>query len=808
MLQAITRLAIAAPRRIIAVAALALVGAAIFGLPVINSLSGGGFQDPTSESARATGVLRDKFGQTDQQMIIVVTAPAGVRSDQARRVGTDIVAHLKQSPWVLNLSSAWTSPPPAAAQLISKDDKSGMIVAGLKGGENDAQEYASTLSDQLVYDRDGVTVRAGGMAMAYAQINDQNARDLLLMESIAIPLSFAVLVWILGGVVAAALPIVMGALAIVGTMSVLRLIAFATDLSTYALDLSIAMGLALAIDYNLLIISRYREEVARAGNRDQELPRVMDRDQALLRTMATAGRTVLFSATTVALSMSVMALFPMYFLKSSAYTIVVTAVIVALASVVVTPAAITLLGSRLDAFDVSGIVHRALFGVRHQRKSWRDHAHTPVESLFWYRSTKFVLRHAVPVGLWVVALLLLMGVPFLGVKWGFPDERVLPKSASARQVADMLDEDFGNGPGTAVTVVVPDAGGVTPAAVSHYAAQLSRVPDVSAVSAPTGTFVAGNAVGPPAAAAGLANGAAFLTVDTTAPLYSKASNAQLDRLHKVAGPAGRSTEMTGLAQINRDSIDAITTRLPIVFLLIAVITFALLFLLTGSVVLPLQALVCNVLSLTAAFGAMVWIFQDGHLNALGTTPNGTLNANIPVLLFCIAFGLAMDYEVFLVSRIHEYWLASAPAHERRPIAVEARAATDESTALGIAGIGRVVTTAALVMSISFAALIPAHVSFMRMLGVGLTLAVLVDATLVRMVLVPAFIHLLGRWTWWAPAPMVRLRERSATGEDAAAAVGRRRWAADVAGPQRRLIRRWPTTMTSDGRSRISTENLP
>ncbi|PBJ43878.1 MMPL family transporter, partial [Mycobacterium avium] len=279
----------------------------------------------------------------------------------------------------------------------------------------------------------------------------------------------------------------------------------------------------------------------------------------------------------------------------------------------------------------------------------------------------------------------------------------------------------------------------------------------------------------------------------TAPLYSPASNAQLDRLHQVAGPGGRAVLMTGLAQINRDSVDAITKRLPTVFGLIAVVTFMLLFLLTGSAVLPVQALVCNVLSLTAAFGAMVWIFQDGHLGALGTTPNGTLNANIPVLLFCIAFGLAMDYEVFLVSRIHEYWLASQSIRDTPPAAREARAETDESTALGIAGIGRVVTTAAVVMSISFAALIPAHVSFMRMLGLGLTLGVLVDATLVRMVLVPAFIHLLGRWTWWAPRPMVWLRERSATGEAGEVRVGRRRWARDAPRP---AIRRWPSRATS------------
>ncbi|QNI06947.1 MMPL family transporter [Mycobacterium kubicae] len=767
MLHGITRLAIAAPRRIIVLAVFIALAAAIFGVPVINSLSPGGFQDPTSESAQATILLREKFQQTDQKMIILVTAPAGARSDQARRVATDIVDQLKKSPWVFDVSSAWTSPPQAAARLISKDNKSGLIVANLRGGENNAQKYANTLSQQLVHDRDGVIVRAGGMAVAYNQVNQQNQRDLVVMESIAIPLSFAVLVWVFGGLVAATLPIVFGGLAIVGTLSVLRLISFTTDVSTYALDLSVAMGLALAIDYTLLIISRYREELAECG----------DRDQALFRTMATAGRTVLFSATTVALSMAVLMVFPMYFLKSSAYTVVATAAIVAITAIVITPAVIVMLGPRLDAVDVRPLARRVFWG-----QSTPNRVSKPVHDMFWYRSTQFVLRHALPVGLAVVALLLLLGLPFLGVKWGFPDERVLPKTTSARQVADALEHDFVDDLGMAVFAVVPDARGVSPVDLERYAAELSRVPDVSAVTAPTATFVAGQRAGPPAAPTGLANGSAFLTVTSTAPLFSQASAAQLDRLHQVPPPAGRSVEMAGLAQTNRDSVDAITTRLPTVLGLIALITFALLFVLTGSVVLPLQALVRNVLSLTAAFGAMVWIFQDGHLGALGTTPTSTLNANIPMLLFCIAFGLSMDYEVFIVSRIREYWLAAKADHGNASSPANLRAANDESTALGLAGIGRVVTAAALVMSISFAALIPAQVSFMRMLGLGLTLAVLVDATLVRMVLVPAFIHVLGPWSWWAPKPLAWLheRERLVTGEGAAAAVGRERWAADAA----------------------------
>lgn len=745
MLRRLAIRAIAAPRQIVAVAAVLMVAAAIFGIPVAKSLSAGGFQDPTSESTRAARVLTDTFDQGDMQLLVTVSAPdaaGGVDSPAARAVALDVVALLRDSPHVTNLASAWTASPAAAADLISRDRTTGLIVAGLDGGEDDAQKYAKTLADQITRDHpdgaDGVTVRPGGTAMVYAQINAQNERDLLLMEMIAIPLSFLVLVWVFGGLVAAALPLLIGGLAIVGSMAVLRAITFTTDVSIFALNLSTALGLALAIDYTLLILSRYRDELAEGATR---------RD-ALVRTMTTAGRTVLFSAVTVALAMAVMLIFPMYFLKSFAYAGVATVAFAAAAAVIVTPAAIWLLGERLDALDARRLLRRVLRRPPPVPK--------PVERLFWYRSTTFVMRRAAPIGAAVVILLLFLGAPFLSVKWGFPDDRVLPTSASAHQVGDQLRTDFADDSATAVSVVLPDADGVTPDALARYAAELSRVPDVTSVSAPTATYVGGAPVGPPSAPTGIAGGSAFLTVGSSAPLFSDRSEAQLDRLHDVAGPDGRPVWITGTAQVNRDSVDAITSRMPWALGLIAVITFGLLFLLTGSVVLPVKAVVLNVLSLTAAFGALVWVFQDGHLGALGTTPTGTLVANMPVLLFCIAFGLSMDYEVFLVARIREYWLR---LRDRAPADAGGRSANDEAVALGLARTGRVVTAAALVMSISFAALIAAQVSFMRMFGVGLTLAVLADATLVRMLLVPSFMHLAGRWNWWAPRPLARLHRR-------------------------------------------------
>ena len=741
MLESVARFAIRKPGRVITLAVFVMVVTAVFGIPVANSLAASGFQDPTSGSAQATRLLADKFSQGDQQMLITVRSDQGVQSNAARLAGEDIVRGLENWPYVSHVTSPWTSPPSASASLISKDGTTGVIIAGITGSGSDAQANAKMVSDDVVHDRDGVTVRAGGDAMILTEIKSQSEKDLRTMEAIAVPLSFLVLVWVFGGLVAAALPVAVGLFAIFGSMAVLRVITFTADVSIFALNLCVAMGLALAIDYTLLILSRFRDELAAGA----------PSDEALVRTMATAGRTVLFSAMTVALSMSALVLFPMYFLKSFAYAGTAVVAFAAVAALVVTPAAIALLGERLDSFDLHVLMRRLL-----RRPEPVPH---PIEEGFWYRLAKFAMRHAIPVGLAIIALLIALGLPFSNVKWGVPDDRVLPQSASARQVGDQLRTDFASDLATNVTVVIPDMAGVAPPELNRYAADLSRVPDVTAVSAPSGTFVAGVPTGPPSAATGLKDGSAFLTVSSSAPQFSPTSKAQLDRLHAVAGPGGQQVLMTGTAQVNHDTAHAVTSRLPVVLTVIAVVTFVLLFLLLGSVVLPLKALALNVLSLTAAFGAMVWIFQDGHLGGFGTAATGTLVVNIPMLLFCIAFGLSMDYEVFLVSRIREYWLMSAD--------------NDESVALGLARTARVITAAALIMSISFAALIASHVSFMRMFGVGLTLAVLADATLVRMLLVPAFMHVMGRFNWWAPKPLARLHERFGISEsgDAPASVG-------------------------------------
>ncbi len=699
---------------------LVMIAAGVFGIPAAMSLSAGGFVDPTSESARAAATLADKFNQGDMELVLLVSSPSGAWDGAARAVGIDIAQQLAQSPFVSQVTSPWDAQP--APGLLSSDGKTAMILVALRGNENSAPKQAQALAERFARDRQGVTVRAGGSAMVYEQVNQQTERDLLRMEIIAIPLSFIVLVWVFGGLLAAALPVAVGGLAILGSLAVLRAIALVTNVSIFALNVTVALGFALAIDYTLLIISRYRDELADGASRDE----------ALVKTVTTAGRTVLFSSITVALALVATALFPMYFLKSFAYAGTAVVAFAALAAVVVAPAAIALIGHRLDAFNV----------VRLCRRVFRRPAPPPrtMERSFWYRTAILVMRRAIPVGVAVTAFLLALGTPFLGVRWGYPDDRVLPTSASARVVSDRIRSEFRTNAETRVTIVLPETGGMSTTDLDNYAMRLSLVADVAAVSSPTGTFAAGEFRGPPSAPAGMAAGSAYLTVDSTAPLYTQASEVQLDRLHAIAPPRHQPVQITGMAQTNRDCVEGITSRLPVVFGFIAVVTLVLLFLLTGSVLLPLKAVLLNVLSLTAAFGALVWIFQDGHLGAAGTTSTGTLAANVPVLMFCIAFGLSMDYEVFLLSRIREYWLASP----RTP------ADNDESIALGLARTGRVITAAALLMSISFAALIAAGVSFMRMFGLGLTLAVLVDATLVRILLVPAFMHVLGGLNWWAP----------------------------------------------------------
>ncbi|MET0896756.1 MAG: MMPL family transporter [Mycobacterium sp.] len=721
----LARMVIAAPKRVLLVVVLVTVVAGGFGGGVAEHLGAAGFQDPGSQSARGMQVLTEKFGQGDMDVTFVVRSPGNVLDPAAVRAGRGLVEELRNAPHISGVVSPWDGSVRDAG-LVSEDGKTAVVIAQVSGGENNAPEYGKAVADQVAGERDGLTVLAGGTAMVSSEINEQSEKDLLIAEAIALPLTLVVLIWVFGGLFAALLPLLVGGMAIAGTLGMLRGITLFTDVSIFALDLTTAMGLALAIDYTLLLVSRYREEYVLLGNRDE----------ALRRAMAKAGRTILFSACTVFLAVGALAVFPMYFLRSMAYAGCGVVALAGLYAIVVAPAVIKLLGDRIESLNIRTLLRR-------EPKS------QDIRQSFLYSTTQFAMRHAIPCALAVVALLLILGAPFLSARFGLPDDRVLPTSTESRQVGDTLRSEFPANTAMATSIVIPHADGLSDEEVAGYAAALSNVPGAVAVSAPGGSYVDGRAVGPPLLPTAAEDGSLWLSVAIENPSSDAQSRAELDRLRAVPVPDGAEALFTGANELNQDSVDEIVRLLPVVLLLIAITTFILIFLLTGSLLLPVKALVLNTLSLSATLGALVWVFQEGHLGGLGTTPTGTLVADVLVFLFATAFGLSMDYEVFLLSRIREHWLAS-------PRRVEDNA---EAVALGIAGAGRVITAAAILMVIVFAALSSGQVSFMRMIGVGLALAVLVDATLVRMVLVPAVMKLAGRWNWWAPAPLAKLHTK-------------------------------------------------
>jgi RND superfamily putative drug exporter len=707
MLARIAHLALHAPKRVLVVAGLLFAAALAFGAPVATHLSNGGFTAPDAASSRADHLLLSQFKTDDANLIVELTTTDGV--DRAGGRAAEITTALQADPYVSQVHSYWQGQP----ALRSTDGRSGLIVALVAGGDDKAPKRASDAIEPFLGTRDGVTVQAGGQAIANQAVNDQTKSDLAIAEAVSIPITVILLIVIFGSLIASLMPLAIGLFAIVGTLAALRTVATFTHVSIFAMNLTTALGFALAIDYSLLIVNRYREELRRGPV-----------EQALVRTVQTAGRTVLFSALTVLLSMSALLVFPMYFLRSFAYAGIAVVALAAGAALFVLPALLALIGPRVNSLDVRAFVRRRL-----RRPAPVE---PPLERTFWYRVAQFAMRRAVIVGGAVVVLLLVLGAPFLNARWGYPDDRVLPSSAAVHQVGDDLRTRFAQNAAGGVTVVLPD---VDSGQLATYASALARVPGATAVSPP------------------VTNGrAAYLVVQTDATPYSDAGQRFLSDVRDVPAPAP--TLITGAAARSADSLSALGSRLPLALTLIIVSTFVVLFMFTGSLLMPLKALVLNTLSLTATFGAMVWIFQDGHLlgGVFGSTSTGYLVATMPILMFCLAFGMSMDYEVFLLSRIREEWLA-VPAAQRTA------EHNTRSVAVGLARTGRIVTAAAALMAIVFAGIGTSSVIFMQMFGVGLALAVIMDATLVRGLLVPAFMRVAGRANWWAPAPLARWHAR-------------------------------------------------
>ncbi|WP_280414161.1 MMPL family transporter [Nocardia carnea] len=744
MLIRIAQLVTRSPRAILVGALAVALLCGVFGATAASGLKSGGFVSSDAESTQATELLADNFEGAAPNYILLVDSPEGVDTPAVQARAQAAVDTIRAHPGTTSVQSYWTAPSPAVASALrSTDGNSGLIAVHLAGDETQMQEAAGEISAQVTGTTDGVTIRAGGAAATFHEVNEQITHDLAVAEAAAIPLTLIVLILVFGSLVAASLPLLVGLFAIAATLAILRLFTLFTDVSIYAMNLTTALGLALAIDYSLFIVSRFREELA--GGLD---PRA-----ATVRALQTAGRTVLFSALTVALSLSAMLVFDLYFLRSFAYSGVAVVVAAAAASVIVLPAALVLLGHRVNALDLRAPLLR-LFG----REPAPLGAMVP-EQTGWYRLVLRVMRFAVPVSVVIVALLLALGSPFLSVKFGYPDERVLPETAASRQVGDEVRAEFPRAdPGGNTTIVLD--GYQNEQGVGAYAARLSEVDDVTGVLSSAGVYVSGNRLAP--TPPGMANDTGtYLTVNTSLDPFSPAGGDQLAELRAVPAPAP--PLFSGAAAMNEDSLDALADRLPLAALLIVLATFVVLFLFTGSVILPLKALLLNTLSLTAAFGAMVWIFQDGHLEGLlGFTAVGYLVPTMPILMFCLAFGLSMDYEVFLLSRIREEWLRRRAGRTGGEFAAEDNTA---SVAIGVARTGRIFTAAAVLMAIVIGALATSQVSFIQLMGLGLTLTVLADATIIRALLVPALMRMMGPLNWWAPKPLARLHDRFGLGEE-------------------------------------------
>ncbi|MET8875757.1 MMPL family transporter [Nocardia sp. NPDC004604] len=736
MLVWIAHLATRHPRTILLAAALLAVLCGAFGASVTAHMKTGGFTSSDAESSRAAELIADNFGGAEPNLILLVRDNAGADSPAAKAAGTKVVDTLRSRGDVIGIQSYWSTPQPLSTALRSKDGKSALVIGYITGGETTAQKVAGEIAEQVVGSNDGVSIAQGGLSSIYHDVNGQITHDLAVAEGVAIPLSFIVLILVFGSLVAAFLPLAVGIFAILTTLAILRTLTVFTDVSIFALNMTTALGLALAIDYSLFIVSRYREEL---GNG-------LDVEAAVVRAVQTAGRTVLYSALTVALSVAALGVFNLYFLKSFAYAGVAVVAAAAAASILILPAVLMLLGHRVNAGDLRKPLGRLLGRT--------PRADLAPEQTFWYRTVQRVMRNAAPVAIVIIVLLLAVGSPFLGVKFGYPDDRVLNTGASAtsRTVGDALRSDFQANTATNVTVVLDGYHG-NPAAIGDYAAELSKVPGVAGALSGVGVYSGGSKVsaGPPQM---INDTGAFLTVATTVDPFTAAGKTQLAQLRNVPSPGP--ALFAGAAAVNIDALDALGARLPVAGALIVLATFVVLFLFTGSLLLPLKALVLNTLSLTAAFGAMVWIFQEGHLSAvLGSDATGYLVPTMPILMFCLAFGMSMDYEVFLLSRIREEWLASG----------RTAADSNRAVALGVARTGKIFTAAALLMAIVMAAMVTSKVSFIQMMGLGLTLTVLADATLIRGLLAPALMRMLGTANWWAPAPLARLHAKIGLRED-------------------------------------------
>jgi uncharacterized membrane protein YdfJ with MMPL/SSD domain len=690
------RLARLADRRgkgvVIAAVAFSIIAGAL-GAGVADRLDPYGADDPDTESVKADERLEDA-GYRETGVIVLVD---GVDVDSAadRERIQALEEEVAADEDVIEVASFYTT---GSRDFVSTDGSSTYLSVRLSPTDDgDIQDAGERIADELA-DEPGVTV--GGGAVVQQQANEQVEEDLRTAELYAFPILFLLSLLFFRSLVAAALPLLVGGLTIVSTMLALSVAAELGSISVFALNLVIGLGLGLAIDYSLFIVSRYREEIAKTG------PGL----EAMRRTMATAGRTVLFTSLTVAGAIASLLIFPQRFLYSMGIGGVLVALIAAAVALIVLPAVLAVLGARVNSLSPDFL----------QRRAQRDAR--PAQEGFWYRLSQLVMRFPARIAIASAAFLIALGIPFFGIQFTAVDAQVLPESASAHRVDDALRADFPPFRDTPIQLAV--SGG--PEEARRVASEAEGLQGVTEVRPPV-ELEGGNSI--------------VEVISDTAPL-SDSSQDLVSELRALPGDA----QVSGFSAGFVDLKDSLANHLPLMLAIVISVTLVVLFAFTGSVILPLKQILMNLLGLSAVFGILVFVFQDGRLESfLGYSSQGALEATQPLFLFVVAFGLSTDYGVFLLSRIKEAYDGGVP--------------NSEAVAIGLERTGRIVTAAALLFSVAIGAFVTSEMIFIKELGLGTALAVLIDATIVRALLVPSLMELLGEWNWWAPKPLKRLHDR-------------------------------------------------
>ncbi|MGK5732206.1 MMPL family transporter [Streptomyces sp. URMC 124] len=707
---------------------------AVLGLWLLGArpqFSGGGYLATGTEAARADAVLAERFHAGLPDLVLRADAGSPAASETVSRAGLDLTVRLSQQPGVERVYSYWNT---GAAELLSKNGRSVLVVADLAGDDAATARAAARLVPRFTGVHGPLRVSATGTSYVSAQATEVSGKELLRAELLGVPLAAVALLLAFGSPVAALLPVVTGLFAVLGAYPLVCALAGTMPVSALATNVATALGFGVAVDYGLLLVSRFRQELATAGAAAEAAGETEggghDTRGATLRTMRTAGRTVLFSSGTVAVCLTPMLLCPLPFLQSLACAGIAVVLCCGLATALVLPALLVLFGRWIDRGAPRARLRRA----------------RSAESPLWRRVARAATARPLLAGSCCVLLLAASALPFAHVRFGVTDYRVLPADLESHAVAAGVERDFSLPWDRAVTVLLPATDAVEQEAeVTAYARRLSERPDVASVVTGLGTYAHGRqTAGPtPGSLLQITTGATWLAVTGSGPPASDAALVRTLRALPSPGPH----LVTGCPARVLDTKAALAHTLPFIGALLTGCVLVLLFLFTGSLLIPLKAVLLAALSMCASFGAMVHVFQDGHLRGLlgSFAVTGELETAMPVVMFCFAFGVSVDYELFLMARIQE----------------EYRAGADCRTAVvdGIARTGRVITAASSLVAVAVLPLVTSHVVLLKMFGCGIALAVLVDATLVRGVLVPAFMRLAGRANWWAPAPLRRLHRR-------------------------------------------------